>query len=496
MNEKTANLYEGPILKRVIFYTLPIMATGILQLLFNTADLVVVGQFCGSESIAAVGATGSLINLTVNLFMGLSVGAGVCVAHGIGAGHDKEVHNTIHTAFPLAIVCGLCLTVFGFFFLKECLILMDTPENILPLSTTYVRYYFLGITGSLVYNYGAAVLRAVGDTKSPLLYLVISGVINVILNLVFVALFQMNVAGVAIATTISQFVSAGLVLFNLMRRTDACHLSVKQFCFHRRQLFKMLRIGLPAGIQGCMFSLSNSIIQSSINSFGPTAVAGNSASVNIEGYCNVCTNAFSQTAMNFVGQTVGAGRYDRVKKIYGVCLSTVAAVGFTLGLLSYAAAPWLLRIYITDSNAAIACALERMAILCVPYLICGIMDVTTGTIRGMGNSFAPMVISMLGVCGLRVVLVYTIFQVPLFHTLQTIYISYPVTWLITFLAQLPVLFITLHRAQRKLKNAAVAAQALEFTDAADEESTVAAENLAQISATAPEEISIVTKRAE
>lgn len=448
MKKGTVNMCEGPVLSGVIRYTLPIMATGVLQLLFNTADLVVVGQFCGSTAIAAVGATSSLINLLVNLFLGLSVGAGVCVAQGLGAQKTKEVERTVHTSVLLAFISGVLLTVIGFFFLKKCLVLMGTPADVLPLSTVYIQYYFLGITGSLVYNFGSAVLRANGDTKTPLIYLVFAGIINVILNLFFVAVLKMNVAGVAIATAVSQTVSAILVLRNLICRKDACRLQFKKLRFYKNELVKVVSIGLPAGLQSSMFSISNVLIQSSVNSFGAVVVAGNSAAMSLEGFVYVCITAFSQTALNFVGQNLGAGNADRIRKSYLICMAGTTVVGIVMGGLFYLCGAQLLRIYITDSDAAIQYGLLRMLFMCVPYFLCGIMDVTTGALRAMGCSLAPMLITVVGVCVFRVVWIFTVFAMPQFHRVETIYASYPISWLITF-AILLVLFLFVYRKQKQ-----------------------------------------------
>lgn len=452
MKKGTVNMCEGPIFSGIIRYTLPIMATGVLQLLFNTADLIVVGQFCGSNAIAAVGATSSLINLLVYLFLGLSVGAGVCVAQALGAQKFKEVERTVHTSMLLAAISGVILTVIGFFFLKECLILMGTPSDVLPLSTIYIQYYFLGITGSLVYNFGSAILRATGDTKTPLIYLVIAGIINVILNIFFVAALNMNVAGVAIATAISQTVSAVLVVLNLKKRSDACRLYFNRLHFNKNELTKVLKIGLPAGLQSSMFSISNVLIQSSVNSFGAVVVAGNSAAMSLEGFVYVCMTAFTQTSLNFVGQNLGAGKADRIKKSYLICMAGSSLVGIVMGGLFYLCGRPLLGIYITDSNEAIQYGLLRMFFMCLPYFLCGIMDVTTGALRAMGCSLLPMLITVVGVCVLRIVWIFTVFAMPQFHRVETIYISYPISWLITF-ATLFVLFIFIYRKQKQILKA-------------------------------------------
>ncbi len=450
MSAKNNNqqMLEGPLLKNIIAYTVPIILTSILQLLFNAADLVVVGRFCGSISVAAVGATGSITSLIVNLFIGLSVGAGVTAAHGIGSREDDVVHKTVHTAVPMALVSGLVLTVVGVAMSGTFLEWMGTPEDVLPLSSIYMKIYFCGITFTMVYNFCASILRAAGDTQSPLKFLTIAGVVNVVLNLIFVTQLHMNVAGVALATTISQGVSAVAVIIVLMRRTDACRLELKKLRFYIPQLQKIIRIGLPAGIQSSLFSISNVIIQSSINSFGSVLMSGNSAAQNLEGFVYVTLNAFHQTAVNFIGQNVGALKYDRVKKVLGICLGCVTVAGLTVSLAVYSLGETLLGIYITDSAEAIGYGMLRLSCICIPYFICGLMDVTTGALRGMGASISPMIISVLGVCGIRIGWVATIFQIPAFHTPQSLYLSYAFSWAVTFVCEL-VAFRKIYRQQVK-----------------------------------------------
>lgn len=442
-------MLHGPLFANIVLYTIPIILTSLLQLLFNAADLVVVGRFCGSVSVAAVGATGAITNLIVNLFIGLSVGAGVSVAHAIGGQKEGEVHRTVHTALPAALVSGVILTVIGVAFSETFLRLMGTPENVLALSAVYMKIYFAGITFTMVYNFCASILRAAGDTKSPLIFLSIAGVINVVLNIVFVTAFDMNVAGVALATVISQGISAALVVWALMRRTDACRLDLRKMRFYKTQLLKILRIGLPAGVQGSLFSISNVLIQSSINSFGDVFMSGSAAAGNIEGFVYVTLNSFHQTAVNFIGQNAGAGQYKRVKKILWICLGSVAVVGLGAGALAYAFGPKLLSIYITDSPEAIGYGMIRLAFICLPYFLCGLMDVSTGALRGMGASVAPMIISVLGVCGIRIAWLATIFQIPAFHTPQCLFFSYTVSWTTTFLIQLLAFFMVYRKRTKQ-----------------------------------------------
>ena len=436
MRKQNSSILQGPVFWSILGYTVPIILTSVLQLLFNAADLVIVGRFCGSISVAAVGATGAITNLIINLFIGLSVGAGVTVAHAIGSREEEAVHRAVHTALPVALISGVVLTGVGVALAETFLRLMGTPDTVLPLSKVYMQIYFGGITFNMVYNFSASILRAAGDTKSPLIFLTLAGVINVVLNVIFVTVFHMNVAGVALATTLSQGVSAILVVIALMRRTDGCKLYLKKMRFYKMELVKMVRIGLPAGIQGSLFSISNVLIQSSINSFGDVFMSGNAAAGNIEGFVYVIMNAFHQTAVNFIGQNVGAQQYDRVKKVLGTCLISVGVAGLAAGLLGCSFGPQLLSIYITDSAEAIASGTLRLSIVCLFYFLCGLMDVSTGALRGMGASLEPMIISVLGICVLRIGWIYTIFQIPAFHTPQCLYLSYPISWVITFVAQL------------------------------------------------------------
>ena len=445
MRRFRGNMLEGPLLPSIIQYTVPIILTSILQLLFNAADLVVVGQFCGSASVAAVGATGSVTNLIVTLFIGLSSGAGVTVAQAIGSGDQREIQRTVHTALPVALIGGVILTVAGIVLAEPILKAMGTPESILPLSVLYMRTYFSGMVFNMVYNFSASILRAAGDTRSPMVFLTIAGVANVILNVFFVTVFHMDVMGVALATVISQGISAVLVILVLINRRDGCQLVPSKLRIYLPQLKKIIRIGLPAGIQSSLFSISNTLIQSSINSFGDAMVAGNSAAVNIEGFVYASMNAFQQTSVNFTGQNVGARQYDRVKKILGICIALVTVVGLITGVSAYVFGEQLLSIYITDSPEAIAYGMIRLAFF-VPYFLCGIMEVSTGALRGMGASLTPMVITVLGACGIRLAWIYTIFQIPRFHTPQCLFFSYTVSWILTLTAQL-IAFTIVYRKQ-------------------------------------------------
>ena len=442
---------SGPLLGKMIAFTIPVILTGVLQLFFNAADLIVVGRFCGNDSVAAVGATSAITNLIVNLFVGLSVGAGVTVAQGIGAGDDDAVHKTVHTVIPIAFIGGVVMTIIGVAFSRTFLIWMGTPSDILELSTSYMQIYFGGIIFSMFYNYGSAILRAAGDTKSPLIYLSIAGVMNIILNYIFVITTDLNVAGVALATVISQVFSSALVLRALARRNDACRLDFGKLKIYKAPLVKIIKIGLPAGIQGSIFSISNVLIQSSINSFDSIAlVSGNSASHSIEGFVWMAVNAFHQTALNFTGQNYGAGLFKRIKKIMAISLVCVAVTGFVLGGLATIFSRQLLSLYISDSAEAIKWGMVRMSIISVTYAIGGLMDTSTGAIRGLGASTISMIISIIGVCGMRIGWIYTVFQIPQFHTPQSLYWSYPVSWTVTFVVQLVVFFLIVNKRSREM----------------------------------------------
>ena len=445
-------MLDGPLLPSIIQYTIPIILTSVLQLLFNAADMVVVGRYCGSISVAAVGATGSLTALIINLFIGLSVGTGVTVAHAIGARENENLSKTVHTTIPAAVICGIILTVVGILFSEDLLELMDTPDNVLLLSSLYMKIYFGGIIFTMLYNFCASILRAAGDTKSPLVALSISGVLNVLLNLLFVIVFHMNVAGVALATVISQALSAVLVMIALMRRTDACRLVLKRIRIHLPQLAKIVQIGLPAGINSSLFAISNVIIQSSVNAFGDVLMSGNAAAANIEGFVYVAINAFAQTSINFIGQNKGARQYNRVIRTLFICLGCVTVVGIGAGLITYSFAPTLLSLYITDSPEAISYGIIRMTWICLPYFVCGLMDSTTGALRGLGASVTPMFISVLGVCGIRIGWIYTVFSLPQFHTPEGLYISYPISWVITFIIEFIVFFFIFRRQVKSLKS--------------------------------------------
>lgn len=443
-------MIHGPLLGKILLFTLPLMASSILQLLFNAADIIVVGRYAGSDALAAVGSTGALINLLTNMFIGFSVGANVLVARYYGAGKPDEVSETVHTSVMLSIIGGVLLAVIGIIFASPLLELMGTPENVLPLAALYVRIYFAGMPVILLYNYGSAILRAIGDTKRPLYYLAIAGVLNIILNLILVIVFEMSVAGVALATIISQTLSAVLVIRCLMHIEGGCHLDLHQLKIHSHKLWKILQLGLPAGLQGSIFSLSNVLIQSSVNSFGAIAMAGNSAAANIEGFTYVAMNSFYQAAITFVSQNMGAMEFKRIRKIAWQCLACVTVTGALLGNLSFFFGHQLLGIY-SDEAEVIRYGIYRLEVIGTTYFLCGIMDVCVGCLRGIGYSFLPMVVSLLGACGFRILWIFTVFKGH--HDLHTLYISYPISWAITASVHMICFLILYRRIVKKSRTA-------------------------------------------
>ncbi len=435
------DMCNGPLLGKILIFYIPLMLSGILQLLFNAADIVVVGRFAGSDALAAVGSTSSLINLLVNLFIGLSVGANVLVARFYGAGQKKELSEMVHTAVLTAIVGGCVLVAAGVAAAGPALGLMGTPDNVIGQSILYMRIYFCGMPFMMVFNFGSAVLRAVGDTKRPLYYLLAAGVVNVLLNLFFVIVFSMGVAGVALATVISQAISAALVIRCLVLSDADYRLNLRELRIVRDKLVKMVQIGIPAGLQGALFSISNVLIQSSVNSFGSIAMAGNTAAANVEGFVYTAMNAFHQTAISFTGQNYGALKYRRIGKILIICQGLVVAVGLLLGNSAYLLSGVLLRLYSPDP-AVIRYGVLRMGIICTTYCLCGMMDVMVGALRGMGYSIMPMLVSLTGACLFRVVWIYTVFRE--YRTLACLYWSYPISWALTFLVH-AICFVIVYR---------------------------------------------------
>lgn len=449
--KKRANqidMTHGSMADKILFFALPLMASSMLQLLFNAADVVVVGRFAGKEALAAVGSTTSLINLMVSLFVGLSVGTNVVVARNLGAGRYDRVTRAVHTSVLMAIVSGAILAVVGFFMSRQFLEWMSSPEDVIELSSLYLRIYFLGMPATMSYNFGAAILRSKGDTQRPLYCLMFAGIVNVVLNLVLVIGFNLSVAGVAWATTISQYMSAGLVLFCLTREDGALHLNMRRLKIEREILLDILGIGLPAGFQGIVFSLSNVLIQSGVNSLGSTVVAGSAAAANVENFVYMAMNAFYQTNMTFAGQNYGAGECKRVDKSLLYCLSFSVGFGVVLGTLAYTFGPQLLSIYTPGEPEVIAQGMIRLAYIARVYALCGIMDTMVGSLRGLGFSVTPMIVSLIGACGFRTLWQFTVFAAS--PSPEMLYISYPISWILTASVHIICFYFVRKRAYRKV----------------------------------------------
>ena len=442
------DMCSGPLLPKILTFALPLAASGVLQLLFNAADIVVVGRWAGDNSLAAVGSNTPLINLLINLFIGLSIGTNILAARFVGAQNREAVRSTVHTSMLLSLLSGLFLALVGFFAAKPLLHMMQVPPAILPLSALYLRIYFLGMPATMVYNFGAALLRSVGDTRRPLAFLLLSGVVNVGLNLIFVIVLSMDVAGVALATVISQCLSAFLVVRCLCREESIIHLDLKALRMEKLRLKQIAAIGIPSGLQSTAFALSNVIIQSSINGFGETIISGNTAAANIEGFIFAAFNAFYQANVAFTSQNYGAGRWERLRPIALRCVCCSAVTALLLGGGAYLLGEPLLGIYST-SPAVISAGMVRLLYVALPYVLGGLMDSIVGSIRGVGYSVLPMVVTLLGACGLRLVILATVFQLPQYHTIITIYLSYPITWGVTFLAHLVCLFFISRRLKKR-----------------------------------------------
>ncbi len=439
------NMCNGPIFIKIVVFAIPLILSGILQLLFNAADIVVVGRFAGSESLAAVGSTSALINMLVNVFIGLSVGANVMVARFYGAGQQRDLEETVHTAMAMAVAGGIFLIFAGVILADPLLALMGTPEDVLPLSALYMKIFFLGMPVNLIYNFGSAVLRAVGDTRRPLYFLLMAGIVNVILNLFFVIALSMGVAGVALATVLSQCISAGLIVRCLMKTDGGYKLDVRKLRVVKNKARSIIKIGLPAGLQGAIFSVSNVLIQSSVNSFGSVAMAGNTAAQNIEGFVYTSMNAVYQTALSFTSQNFGAKKLGRMRRILVYCLILTTVVGIVMGGGAVALGQQLLGIYSSDGEV-IRYGMNRLRIIGTTYCICGLMECMVGSLRGMGYSVMPMIVALTGACVFRVVWIYTVFALN--RTLQTLYISYPVSWGITFAAHLVCYIVVMRKVKR------------------------------------------------
>ena len=450
--KRTFDMTEGPLLGKIVRFSIPLIITGILSLLYNAADLIVVGNFSGSTALAAVGSTGSLNTLIINLFFGISTGAAVVASQHFGAKEEEEVKKVLHTSVIVAVIGGFILMGIGLLFSKTFLTWMGTDPKVLDAAALYMKIIFLGVPANLLYNYCASVLRASGDTKHPLMFLSISGIVNVVLNLILVIGFHFSVEGVAIATITSQYLSAAMILIFLSKQTGALRFSLQDLKFDKEKFKRILAVGIPCGIQGSLFSISNVLIQSSINLFGDVAVAGNSAGSNIEGFIYTSMNALYQASMTFTGQNVGAKKPERVLRVLFACLLVVVLVWGLVGGVAIIFREPLVSLYVKESDAnfdaVVAYGAGRIAIVGATYFLCGIMEVIIGSLRGMGQTVTPTIVSLLGACGFRIVWIYSVFRI--WQTLPVLYFSYPASWIITSLAQLIMCIIYQRKFQKRV----------------------------------------------
>ena len=442
------DMCNGPILKKMLIFAIPLVCSSLLQLLFNAVDVIVVGKYAGDHALAAVGSNTSLINMFVIFFMGLSIGANVLVSRYYGAKQEKELSETVHTAIAISLFSGVILAILGVVLSPTILRWMHAPEEVLSLAVIYLRVYFVGMPALMLYNFGAAILRAIGDTKRPLYYLIVAGIVNVSLNLFFVIVFHWGVFGVALATILSQIISAGLVLRCLMKEQSGIRLEFSKLCINKDKIKRIIQIGLPAGLQSVLFSISNVLIQSSVNSFGATVVAGNSAAANIEGFVYVAMNAFYQANISFTSQNMGARKYERLNRILLTAQSCVIIVGLIAGGACYFVGPTLLTLY-TNNPDVIAAGMIRFSYVGVFYVLCGIMEVMVGSLRGMGYAVFPMIVSLVGSCALRIVWIQTVFQIDRFHNIDTVYVIYPISWIVTAIAHIITYIVVKKRLVKK-----------------------------------------------
>ena len=436
------DMCHGPLLSRILLFAVPLICSGVLQLLFNATDIIVVGRFVSSNAMAAVGSTSSLINLLVNFFIGISVGANVLVARFRGANDFDDAQQTVQTALITAVFGGFVLIIAGLLLARPMLVWMATPAEVLDQAVLYMRVYFIGMPETMLYNFGAAVLRAVGDTRRPLYFLTLAGVINVAGDLFFVIVLGMGVAGVAVATVLSQIVSATLIVLCLMRVDGMCNVNLRRLRFYPDKFRRMMQVGLPAGLQSVIFNISNVLIQSSVNSFGATVVAGNTAASNIEGFVYTSMNALYQTSLSFTSQNLGAKQYHRIDQILVRCLALVLLIGLVLGNGAHLFGRTLLGIYSGEADV-IEYGMMRLGVVSVTYCLCGMMDVVAGSVRGLGYSILPMLVSLAGACVFRVIWIFTVFQWQ--HTLFSLYVSYPISWALTISAHLVCYFVVRRR---------------------------------------------------
>lgn len=444
--KKNIDMCSGSLAPKILLFTIPVMLTNLLQLFYNTADVVILGNFGSKLSVGAVGATATIITLIVNTFMGLSVGVNVTVAEAIGSGNRTETEKAVHTSAALGIICGILAGIIGFVFSPTLLSIMNTPEHLMPMAVTYIKLYFLAAPANLLYNFLAAVLRAKGETKIPLYILAGAGLLKIISTIILAGVLNFDIVGAASATIISQVASAVAILIYMTKRTDDIRLTISKIKLFKDKTVQIIKLGVPSGIQGSVFALSAMVIQSAVNFFGEAMVTGNSTASSIDTLSYSIHNAFSYTAISFVAQNRGANKIDRVKKSIRLCLIMGMSAAIISGLVVFVFGENLLNLYIPGQNEAIAYGLIRLKYICIPYFLLAAMDAMSGALRGLGYSTVPAIISLAGACGLRICWIYTVFEH--FKTPDTLFLAFPVTWGATFLA-LFVYYLTIRKKQLK-----------------------------------------------
>lgn len=444
-NKYEIDMCSGPIMPKLISFSIPLMLSGILQLMFNAVDIIIVGKFSGSLALAAVGSTTALINVFTNLFIGISLGANVLSARFYASGRNKEMSETVHTSIALALVSGILMALVGLGFSRSALEIMGTPADVIDQSALYMRIYFMGMPFFMLYNYGAAILRSVGDTKRPLLFLIISGIVNAVLNMILVICFHLDVEGVAIATVVAQMISCVLVLRCLYRSEGSYQLRFSRLTLKWVYLKQIFQVGIPAGLQSTVINFSNALLQSSVNSFGSVAMAGYTAANNIFGFLYAAANSVTHACMSFTSQNYGIGKLERMDKVLINCMILTVGISLTLGCGAYFFGPELLKIY-TDEPEVIRCGMEILSFTTVPYFFCGIMDLFPGALRGMGHSAVPMILSVIGTVGMRVIWIFMVF--PAHRSLEVLFISYPASWIATILLQVACFLIVRKKVHR------------------------------------------------
>ncbi len=446
IKQRNVDMCSGPLFMKILKFSIPVMLTALFQHLYNAADVIVVGRYAGREALAGVGTTGSITTLIINLFLGLSVGVNVALGKAIGEKNGGKVHRIVHTAIMVSVLGGLGISLFGIVFAEQLLTLIDVPADVMPQAKIYMQIIFAGKMPALVFNFGSSVLRSKGDTKRPFYIVSISGIINVLLNLFFVIKLGMKADGVALATVISQVFTAIAVIYILYKEKDDTRLYLKKLKIYKESFSEIMKVGVPSGIQSATFSFANVIIQSSVNSFGAAAIAGSAASANIGNFFYSALNAFYQGCVTFVSQNVGAKKYERINRIIACCVIDVIIVWAIEILITVFAGEFLISVYIPDDVEAVKMGVARLSVIGCTYGLCGLMEVMSGVLRGIGYSVMSMMSSIAGVCGIRILWIFTVFKA--FRTFKVLFLAFPMSWIGTVLMHTTI-YLVIRRTRLK-----------------------------------------------